>query len=69
MITRLENIYYFCNVKSNERHDVAAFSSVFCVLHLLVNSKRNECGSSNARKVSAHLNLTARIALSLCQNK
>lgn len=69
MKTRLENIYYFCNVKSNERHDVAARSSVFCVLNLLVNSKRNECGSSNVRKVSAHLNLTARIALSLCQNK
>jgi hypothetical protein len=69
MKARLENIYYFCNVKSNERHDVAARSSVFCVLNLLVNSKRNECGSSNARKVSAHLNLTARIALSLCQNK
>jgi hypothetical protein len=69
MKARLENIYYFCNVKSNERHDVAAERSVFCVLNLLVNSKRNECGSSNARKVSAHLNLTARIALSLCQNK
>lgn len=69
MKARLENIYYFCNVKSNERHDVAALSSVFCVHNLLGNSKRNEWGSSNAPKVSAHLNLTARIALSLCQNK
>ena len=67
MITRLENIYYFCNVKSQRRHDVAAERSVFCVLNLLVNSKRIECGSSNARKVSAFENLTARNALSLCQ--
>ena len=68
MKARLENIYYFCNVKSQRRHDVAAEHSVFCVLNLLVNSKRIEWGSSNVPKVSAFENLTARNALSLCQN-
>ena len=68
MKAMLENIYYFCTVKTYWRHDVAAERSVFCVLNLLVNSKRIECGSSNAHKVTASLYLTARNALSLCQN-
>lgn len=67
MKARLENIYYFCTVKNSERHDVAARSSVFCVLNLLVNSNRIECGSSNAHKVLALKFLTARNAVSLCQ--
>ena len=55
--------FYFCNVKSYWRHEVAADKQRFlCPLHI-VNSKRKECGSSNARKVSARMNLTAPIAL------
>jgi hypothetical protein len=67
MAATMEINLYFCNVKSQRRHDVAALGSVFCVLHLLVNSKRIEWGSSNVPKVSAFENLTARNALSLCQ--
>ena len=59
--------FYFCGVKSNGRHEVAAESSVFRALNLEEKYKRIECGSSNAHKVSARLNLTARNALSLCQ--
>lgn len=58
-------IYYFCTVKSNERHEVAAESSVFCAHILLVNNKRIEWGRSNRPEVSAHWNLTTRNALSL----
>ena len=57
--------FYFCNVKSYGRYEAAATSSVFCIPNLLVNSKRKECGSSNAHRVSARMNLTAPIALSL----
>ena len=67
MAATMNYILYICNVKHHERHDVAAKGSVFCVNNLLVNSKRIECGSSNTRKVSAHDDLTARNALSLCQ--
>lgn len=52
MKSRLENIYYFCNVKIQVRHDVAARSSVFCVLSLLVNSNRIGGGNSNVPKGS-----------------
>ena len=58
MAATIENILYFCNVKSHERHDVAALSSVFCV-NKLMKSNRIGCGSSNAHKVSARENLTA----------
>ena len=58
-------IFYFCNVKNQERHDVAAEMQRFLCPIYIVNSKRKECGSSNARKVSARMNLTAPIALSL----
>ena len=61
----LAKILYFCNVKSNERHEVAAESSVFRACKVLVKSKRIECGRSNAHKVTARLNLTARNALFL----
>jgi hypothetical protein len=67
MVATLKNSFYICTVKNHERHDVAAESSVFCVTNLLENPKRNECGSSNARKALAHDGLTTRIALSLCQ--
>lgn len=59
MKARLENIYYFCNVKTSERHEVAAKSSVFCVLNLLEKSNRIGCGSSNAHKDFALKFLTA----------
>ena len=59
--------FYFCGVKSNGRHGVAGKPSVFRALNLVEKYKRIECGSSNAHKVSARLNLTARNALSLCQ--
>ena len=63
----LAKILYFCNVKSQRRHEVAGLSSVFRALILLVKYKRIECGSSNAHKVIAFENLTARNALSFCQ--
>ena len=67
MKTRLENIYYFCNVINQVRHDVAARSSVFCVLNLLVNSNRIGGGNSNVPKGFALEPLTHRNAVSLCQ--
>ena len=57
--------FYFCNVKIYERYDSAAKMQRFLCPKLLVNSKRKECGSSNAHKVSARMVLTAPIALSL----
>lgn len=60
---------YICNVETQMRHEVAALSSVFCVKTLVEKIERIVCGSSNAREVYAYLNLTARNALSLCQNK
>jgi hypothetical protein len=60
---------YFCGVKPNKRHGVAGSASVFRAHNLLENYKRIECGCSNAHKVSACLDLTARNALSLCQNQ
>lgn len=55
---------YFCGVKSIERYEAAANMQRFlCHLNVL-KYKCSECVSSNARKVSARLNLTARTALS-----
>ena len=62
----LAKILYFCNVKNQLRHDVAARSSVFCVLNLLVNSNRIGGGNSNVPKGSAVDTLTARIGVLLC---
>ena len=57
------NNLYFCNVKSIERYEAAAIKQRFlCPIN--GNSKRIVCGSSNAHKVSARLNLTTRNALS-----
>lgn len=67
MAATLKNSLYICTVKSLRRHEVAAGSSVFCALFLFVYYNRIECGSSNAHRVSAFENLTARNALSLCQ--
>ena len=62
MAAIMDKILYFCNVKTNRRHDVAALGSVFCVRNL-EEYERIECGSSNAHKVSAFENLTTRNAL------
>lgn len=61
----LAKILYFCNVKSHERHEVAAESSVFRASNLLVTYNPNEYGRSNARKGFAHDTLTARIGVFL----
>ena len=67
MAATLKNSLYICTVKNQERHEVAAKSSVFCVLCLLENYNRIERGSSNAHKGFALDTLTARNAVSLCQ--
>ena len=65
-VSSFKNILYFCNVKSHERHEVAAESSVFRASYLLVKYNPNEYGSSNARKGFAHDTLTTRIGVFLC---
>ena len=66
--TRLAKTLYFCNVKSQTRHNVAGSASVFRATSLLVNNYLpDECGRSNAHKVTAFENLTARIGVLYCQ--
>ena len=66
--TRLAKSLYFCNVKSQTRHEVAGSASVFRATSLLVNNYLpDECGRSNAHKVTAFENLTARIGVLYCQ--
>lgn len=66
--TRLAKSLYFCNVKSQTRHEVAGSASVFRATSLLVNNYfPDECGRSNAHKVTAFENLTARIGVLYCQ--
>lgn len=50
---------YFCGVKSTGRYEAAASKQRFLYPINVVNSKRKECVSGNAHKVSAQLNLTA----------
>ena len=59
--------FYFCGVKTSERHVVAGNSSVFRADKLVEKLYPNECGNSNARKGSAQMTLTARIGVLLCQ--
>lgn len=56
----LEKSLYFCNVKNQVRHEVAAESSVFRASYLVVKIYPSVCGSSNARKGFAleHLDST-----------
>ena len=61
-------IYYFCTVKSYERHEVAAWSSVFCAINFLLKYSRLECGTSNGHKVTARMNLTTPSAFCLMSN-
>lgn len=62
------NILYFCGVKSTERYEAAAQMQRFLCPKSISKSKRKECGSSNARKVSALLNLTAPMRFIYCLN-
>ena len=61
MFVSMKMIFYFCNVKSCVRYIAAALRSVFCISNFLVfrYSRIKVCGSSNAHKVFAHVNLTA----------
>jgi transcription initiation factor IIE alpha subunit len=61
----MSNNLYFCGVKSEVRYEAAAQMQRFLCPNCIIKNKRNVCGSSNARKASALLSLTARIALSL----
>jgi hypothetical protein len=65
--TRLAKTLYFCNVKSQTRHEVAGSASVFRASYLLeLKYNPNVRGSSNARKGFAQSTLTARIGVFLC---
>ena len=57
-------IFYFCTVKTYQRHEVAAERSVFCASYLVENNKRIEWGKSNRPEATADKCLTARNALS-----
>jgi hypothetical protein len=60
MVATLKNCIYLCGVKSRVRYESAAKSSFFCAHHSLIRYSRIKvCGSSNAHKVFAHVNLTA----------
>lgn len=62
----MKSIFYFCIVKSCKRHEVAANEQRFlCPNFIIKNIKRKEWGQSNLPEVSAYMNLTAPIALSL----
>ena len=57
----MKKIFYFCTVKTVERHEVAAKMQRFLCPNLLVKDTERikVCGSSNARKVIAQQDLTA----------
>ena len=63
--------FYFCNVKTYLRHEVAALMQRFLCPNLLIKDTEsiNECGSSNARKVSADEYLTAPCTLFCLMSK
>ena len=64
----MSNILYFCGVKSNKRHEVAAQMQRFLCPYLLLTYSRIEWVNGNVPKVSACLNLTARNAVFLLSN-
>ena len=64
----IKYIFYFCGVKTSERYESAAIKQRFLYPYISVNSKRKECGSSNTRKVTAQMYLTAPTALSFMSN-
>ena len=57
---------YFCGVKSQVRHEVAAECSVFRAENFIGKLYPDECGSSNAHKGLAYNTLTARIGILYC---
>ena len=60
MFVSMRMIFYICTVKSCKRYIAAALSSVFCASdHINRYSRIKVCGSSNAHKVFAYVNLTA----------
>lgn len=63
----MSKILYFCNVKTTERHEVAAIRQRF-LCPIFGNSKRIEWGSSNAPKGTAQLALTTRALSLFCLN-
>lgn len=63
----LAKILYFCNVKSQVRHEVAGNASVFRATILLEKFNPNDGGSSNVLKGSALDTLTHRIGVFICQ--
>lgn len=68
MRATMKKIFYFCIVKSCRRHEVAAKEQRFLWSNFLVKLDTERimvCGSSNAHKVSAYMNLTAPCALYL----
>lgn len=64
----MKKIFYFCNVKTTERHEVAASEQRF-LCPKYGNSKRIEWGNSNVPKGTAQLALTTRNALSFLTSK
>lgn len=68
MVATMGIIYYFCTVKTSERHEVAAKCSVFCASNLLVKYSRIEWGRSNRPMVFAQKYQTARNAVFCMSN-
>lgn len=66
-VLSFKKILYFCNVKIQLRHEVAAKCSVFRAYNFLVKYNPNDGGSSNALKGFAVDTLTHRIGVFLCQ--
>ena len=68
----MKKIFYFCIVKSDVRHEDAADKQLFSCsnFYKFTDTERIKvCGSSNAHKVLAQLNLTAPCALYLLTSK
>ena len=65
----MSNILYFCGVKSEVRYEAAAQKQRFLCHLISIKNKRIEWGRSNRPEVFAQKYLTARNALSFCQNK
>ena len=67
MVVGFKKIFYFCTVKTSERHEVAAMMQRFlCQLTFNINICRIEWGRSNRPKAFAQKCLTARNAAFLC---
>ena len=52
MVASFKKIFYFCNVKTSERHEVAAMMQRFlCLLIFSINICRIEWGNGNVPEV------------------